>query len=96
MEVTPQLVDTLAALGRLQLNTSAKLALCNDMQQLIGFFEQLQQLDTTGIEPLMHLSAEINRYRSDEAGAHLQREAALAQARQHDAQFFMVPKVIKK
>lgn len=96
MEVTPQLVDALAALGRLQLNTPAKDALCNDMQQLIGFFEQLQQLDTTGVEPLTHLSTEINRYRSDATGAHLQREAALTQARQHDAAFFMVPKVIKK
>lgn len=96
MEVTAQLVDELAALGRLQPDAAAKDALCNDMQQLIGFFEQLQQLDTTGVEPLLHLSAEINRYRNDVTAPQLLREAALAQARLHDAQFFMVPKVIKK
>lgn len=96
MEVTPQLVDELAALGRLQLDPEAKAALCNDMQQLISFFEQLQQLDTTGVEPLIHLSAEINRYRSDAVGPQMPLQTALAQAHLHDAQFFKVPKVIKK
>jgi len=60
MEVNIELIDKLSHLARLEIKPEEKDRLRNDMQQMIGFIEKLQELDTTGIEPLMHLTEEIN------------------------------------
>ena len=57
--------------------------------------EQLNEVDTTGVEPLTHISHETNILRDDKVGNHLLREQALANAPQHNEQFFEVPKVLE-
>ncbi|NCU03678.1 MAG: aspartyl/glutamyl-tRNA amidotransferase subunit C, partial [Chitinophagaceae bacterium] len=49
-----------------------------------------------GIEPLMHLTEEINVLRADELKGSVTREAGLENASGHSDKFFLVPKVIKK
>jgi len=66
------------------------------MQQMIGFIEKLQELDTSGIDPLMHLTEEMNVLRQDEVKGSVSREEALQNAALKNESFFMVPKVIKK
>jgi len=58
--------------------------------------EKLNELDTTGVEPLLHMSDEINVLRQDEIKGSISREDALKNAPLHDEQFFKVPKVIRK
>jgi aspartyl-tRNA(Asn)/glutamyl-tRNA(Gln) amidotransferase subunit C len=53
-------------------------------------------LDTTGVEPLMHMSDEVNVLREDIVGPMLGEEEALKNAPHHDDHYFKVPKVIKK
>ncbi len=96
MEVTPELVDKLAQLARLEIKPDEKEKLLKDMQQMIGFIEKLNELDTTGIEPLVHLTTEINILRNDEVKTTATREEALQNAGLKNEAFFMVPKVIKK
>lgn len=48
-----------------------------DMQDLVGFVEKLNELDTTGTEPLMHMGDSINVLRSDEVKGSIDRTAAL-------------------
>lgn len=96
MEVNIELIDKLSNLARLEIKPEEKERLRNDMQQMIGFIEKLQELDTTGIEPLMHLTEEINVLRQDEVKGSVSREEALLNAALKNDSFFMVPKVIKK
>jgi aspartyl-tRNA(Asn)/glutamyl-tRNA(Gln) amidotransferase subunit C len=96
MEVTPQLIEKLGNLARLDIKPGEKEALRNDMQQMIGFIEKLNELDTAGIEPLIHLTEEINVLREDEIKGSVNREEALSNAALKNDSFFMVPKVIKK
>ena len=63
---------------------------------MIAFVEKLNELDTTGVEPLLHMSDEINVLRQDEIKGSISREDALKNAPLHDEQFFKVPKVIRK
>ena len=63
---------------------------------MIGFIDKLNELDTTGVEPLLHMSDNINVFRDDEVAGMISREEALKNAPMHDEQFFKVPKVIKK
>jgi aspartyl-tRNA(Asn)/glutamyl-tRNA(Gln) amidotransferase subunit C len=96
MEVNDQLVDKLAHLSRLQYPEAEKAGIKNDLQRMIGFVEKLNELDLSGVEPLLHMSGEVNVLREDEIRGSISREEALKNAPLHDEQFFKVPKVIKK
>ncbi len=96
MEVNHALIDKLSLLARLDIKPTEKEKLRTDLQQMIGFIEKLQELDTTGIEPLMHLTEEINVLRADEVKGSVTIEEALQNAQLKKDRFFMVPKVIKK
>jgi aspartyl-tRNA(Asn)/glutamyl-tRNA(Gln) amidotransferase subunit C len=63
---------------------------------MIGFVEKLNELDLDNVQPLLHMSGEVNVLRADEVKGSVSREEALRNAPDHDEQFFKVPKVIKK
>lgn len=96
MEVNDALVDKLAHLARLKFNVIEKEDIKNDLQKMIAFVEKLNELDTTGVEPLLHMTDEVNILRDDEVKGSISREEALKNAPMHDEQFFKVPKVIRK
>lgn len=96
MEVNDALVDKLANLARLTFDDAEKAAIKNDLQNMIQFVDKLNELDTTGVEPLLHLSEQVNILRADEVKGSISREKALQNAAVHDDQFFKVPKVIKR
>ncbi|HOZ68438.1 MAG TPA: Asp-tRNA(Asn)/Glu-tRNA(Gln) amidotransferase subunit GatC [Chitinophagaceae bacterium] len=96
MEVNDPLVEKLAHLSRLQFTDTEKAGIKKDLQRMIGFVEKLNELNLEGVEPLLHMSPEVNVLREDEIRGSVSREAALRNAPLHDEQFFKVPKVIKK
>lgn len=96
MEVTDAMIEKLAHLARLKFNDAEKEEIKNDLQRMIAFVEKLNELDLKDVEPLMHMSDEVNVLREDEIRGSVSREEALRNAPLHDEQFFKVPKVIKK
>jgi aspartyl-tRNA(Asn)/glutamyl-tRNA(Gln) amidotransferase subunit C len=96
MEVNDALVDKLANLAKLKFNALEKEEIKNDLQKMIAFVEKLNELDTTGVEPLLHMTNDVNVLRDDEIRGSISREDALKNAAVHDEQFFKVPKVIRK
>ena len=96
MQVDDVLIDKLSRLAMLQFNDEEGEQIKKDLQQMIGFVDKLKELDTTGIEPLLHMSNETNVLRDDAPGEMLTQQQALQNAPVHDDKFFKVPKVIKK
>ncbi len=96
MEVTPQLIDNLANLSRLRFTEEEKADIKNDLQRMIAFVEKLQEVDTTGTEPLLHMTDAIDAFREDEVKGSMQKATALANAPGAGSDYFRVPKVIKK
>ena len=96
MEVNDELINNLAKLARLEFNDAERDDIKNDLQKMIAFIDKLNELDTTGVEPLLHMSENVNVLREDEVKGRISREEALKNAPMHDEQFFKVPKVIKK
>ena len=96
MEVNDELVNNIAKLARLEFKDDEKEEIKLDMQKMIAFIEKLNELDTTGVEPLLHISENVNVLREDEVKGSITREEAFLNAPNHDEQFFKVPKVIKK
>jgi aspartyl-tRNA(Asn)/glutamyl-tRNA(Gln) amidotransferase subunit C len=96
MEVNDALVEKLANLARLQFNDIEKENIRKDLQRMIQFVEKLNEVDTTGVEPLLHMSEEVNVLRDDKVEGSISRAEGLQNAPVHDGEFFKVPKVIKR
>ena len=96
MEVNDALVDKLANLARLQFDDTEKSGIKNDLQRMIQFVEKLNEVDTEGIEPLMHISNQYDVFRKDEVVGNFSVHEALSNANNKNEQFFLVPKVINK
>lgn len=90
------MVEKVAHLARLKFDDSEKEAIKKDLQRMIEFADKLNELNLDGVEPLLHMSEEVNVLREDEIKGSISREDALKNAPEHDGEFFKVPKVIKK
>lgn len=96
MTVTTEMIDNLAKLARLQFSGEEKEELKHDLEQMIGFIDKLNELDTENVEPLLHMSPRMNVLREDVVQGSVSREEALLNAPEKNETFFLVPKVIKK
>lgn len=94
MEITPEALDKIAHLARLQVAPQDCEQLLASLNKTIAWVNQLSKVDTTGVEPLTHMTHEVNRLRADHIEQPLSHEQALSQAPVHDNDYFRVPKVI--
>ena len=96
MEVTEQMIQHLANLSRLSFSEEETKEYKEDLQGMIAFVEKLQEVDTTGVEPLQHMGDAVNMLREDVIQGSIDRAEALKNSPVKDDTFFKVPKVIKK
>ena len=96
MEITPQLIDKLAELSKLEFDAAAREEIMRDLKEMIAFVEKLKEVETMGVEPLIHLSETENRLRPDVVSTEITKQEALQNAPLHDDNHIKVPKVIKK
>lgn len=96
MEVNDELIDQLSHLARLSFEPAEKEDIKKDLQKMIAFIEKLNEIDTTGVEPLLFMTNEVNVLREDEVKGSISREEGLLNAPQKNDRFFKVPKVIRK
>ena len=96
MAVTIPEVEKIAQLAKLKFSEEEKIKLQKDMNQVLGYIEQLNELDLTGVEPLENINETENIMREDEVKVWLSTEDALKNAPSKTQKFFKVPKVIEK
>ncbi len=97
-------VEHVAALASLALTPEEVSRLGQDLRGVLGYVAELQELDTTGVLPLLHVSelyppsakAGEAALRADEPQASLARELVMRGAPATDGAFFKVPKVIER
>jgi aspartyl-tRNA(Asn)/glutamyl-tRNA(Gln) amidotransferase subunit C len=95
MKIDRELLDKIAHLSRLEFDEKDAGKMIEDMTNIVNWVEKLNEVDTTGVEPLTTMSHEINALREDEVKAHLPHNEALKNAPKKDAEYFRVPKVIE-
>jgi len=96
MQVDDALIDKLSRLAMLQFTDEERQEIKSDLEKMIGFVDKLKELDTTGVEPLLHMSDNTDILRDDIPGKMVSRNEALQNSPLHDDEYFKVPKVIKK
>lgn len=96
MKLDLQTVEKLAELAKLEFTEEEKAELLNDLNRILEFMDKLNELDTTGVEPLVYMNDEVNVLRADEVIQELTHEEALLNAPKKDSDYFRVPKVLEK
>lgn len=94
MKISPQQVQKVGELARLQLSADETVALAEQLSRLVAHFEQLDELDTRGVEPTSHVLPLTCPGRADVTLPALGRELVLSRAPLHEDGFFVVPKII--
>ncbi|MBK8557708.1 MAG: Asp-tRNA(Asn)/Glu-tRNA(Gln) amidotransferase subunit GatC [Lewinellaceae bacterium] len=94
MEVNKVLISKLEKLARLQLEDTERERLQTDLGKMLDLVEQLRELPTDGVAPLIYLNAQQNVFREDLPIPSSPVQQALRNAPDHDDQYFRVPKVI--
>jgi aspartyl-tRNA(Asn)/glutamyl-tRNA(Gln) amidotransferase subunit C len=79
----------------LSLAADEKAEMIKDMSKILSFMDKLNEIDTTGVEPLVYMTNEVNILREDEVKQVITTEEALQNAPEHDQSYFLVAKVIK-
>lgn len=87
-------VEYVAALAQLSLDDAAKARMLGDLGNILGYIEKLNELDTAGVEPMMHVLDLANVYREDVVGPSLDRTLALKNAPNTDGEYFLVPRIL--
>lgn len=96
MEITPKKIDELAHLARLEFDTEQKIKIKSDLERIVGFFDKLSEVDTSGVEPLIYMSDRQNNLREDVVKEEINQKQALKNAPGKDSDYFKVPKFINK
>lgn len=95
MKITRTEVEHVARLARLALSEDELQALTGQLDAILGYVEQLNNLDTDGIEPTAHAVPMENAFREDVARPSLPVDLALQNAPAATDGCFRVPKVIE-
>ena len=94
MSVSKKDVKYIADLARLEFTEQETELLAEDMNDILGYMEQLSELDTEDVEPLSHVIELGQNLREDEEKTPLDHDEALKNAPDADSDYFRVPKVI--
>jgi aspartyl-tRNA(Asn)/glutamyl-tRNA(Gln) amidotransferase subunit C len=92
--LTPEQVRHVATLARLALPEEKLQKYAGQLESILGYVDQLAQVDTAGVEPMAHALPVHNVFRDDEVAPSLPLEQVLQNAPATDGPFFKVPKVI--
>ena len=100
MSVDTATVRKVANLARIAIDDAAAERLVPELNNILAWIEQLEEVDTAGVEPMTAVIANRLRLRDDVADADPltgggRRAAVLANAPQAEHGFFTVPKVIE-
>jgi aspartyl-tRNA(Asn)/glutamyl-tRNA(Gln) amidotransferase subunit C len=88
-------VAKVAILARLRLSPEELETFTGQLNSIVDYVAQLQELDTTGVEPLAHGIELRNVFRDDVRGPALELEQALANAPKRNRENFLVPAVLE-
>ena len=95
MALTPDDIKSIAHLARLGIDENSLAPLAADLSTMLNLVEQLQAVDTTGVEPMAHPANSRLLLRDDEVSETNLRETLQAPAAVTQDGYFLVPRVIE-
>ncbi len=96
MKVTDRDVQYVSELANLELTEDEQRRMLRDMNAILEHVDKLNELDTTGVEPMAQVRTSNEALREDAVRPSLDRNVVMKGAPKTDGSFFKVPKVIEK
>ena len=88
-------LEHVVLLARLKLTESEKELFPGQVDSIINYMDQLNELDTTNVEPTAHILPLRNVFREDNTAVSLPQDKAMQNAPERDGSFYRVPKIIE-
>ncbi|MCM2395639.1 Asp-tRNA(Asn)/Glu-tRNA(Gln) amidotransferase subunit GatC [Rhizobium sp. S95] len=95
MSVDLKTVKRVAHLARIALNEEEAQRMMGELNGILGFVEQLSEVDVTGIEPMTSVTPMAMKKRADVVTDGNKADDIVANAPETDRNFFLVPKVVE-
>lgn len=96
MAITTQDVRHLGRLANIALGDDELPRYASELEAIVAYVQQLQAVDTTGVEPIANVAGLVNVVRADVPGTLLTQEQVLANAPQKNDVAILVPKVVER
>ena len=93
--ITDEIIDEVSILAKLELEGETRENAKKDMARMLDYVDKLNELDTTGIEPMSHIFSVDNVFREDEVTNTDEHEKTLANAPGEKNQMFKVPRTVE-
>jgi len=94
MSISRADVEKVALLARLQLTDEELSKMTAELTHIVGYVDQLGEVNTDGVQPMAHAIELTNIFRNDAVAESLPRDEALANAPHHDERGYLVPAVL--
>ncbi|GIL37855.1 Asp-tRNA(Asn)/Glu-tRNA(Gln) amidotransferase subunit GatC [Roseiterribacter gracilis] len=95
MSLDNSTVAKIARLARIRVGADEQPHLASELNHVLGWIEQLSEVDTKGVEPMTSVAPMTQRLRPDQVALENDRDAVLANAPESVAGFYVVPKVVE-
>jgi aspartyl-tRNA(Asn)/glutamyl-tRNA(Gln) amidotransferase subunit C len=96
MSLTPQQIQSIAQLARLELTPEQVAAYATSLSNILEMVGQLEAADTTEVTPMAHpLTGQVQRLRPDAVTSGNERDLYQRNAPQVEAGLYLVPRVIE-
>lgn len=94
-EISDEMMESLSILAKLEFSEAEKETAKKEIAVMLQYVDKLNELDTTGVEPMSHLFPIYNVFREDIVTNEDRREEMLANAPQVKDGSFQVPKTVE-
>ena len=93
MKIDQETLHKIAHLARLEIKPEEEPEMLKKLEGVLNWMEQLNEIDTENVQPLTHMTQELNAFREDKPKILITRDEGLANAPKQDGKYFRVSKV---
>jgi aspartyl-tRNA(Asn)/glutamyl-tRNA(Gln) amidotransferase subunit C len=94
MKISPEKAMGIAALARLEISQEQAVTLAAQMDDILGYMDKLNELDTSSVEPMYTPVDHVSVLRPDETRKDFPREDILRNAPENNGEYFVVPRIV--
>jgi aspartyl-tRNA(Asn)/glutamyl-tRNA(Gln) amidotransferase subunit C len=94
MKISPEKALAIATLARLEISPEQAAGLSVQMDDILGYMDKLNELDTSSVEPMYTPVEQPGFLREDEVRKDFERTEILRNAPETDGEYFIVPRIV--
>lgn len=95
MSIDNSTVKKVAKLARIEINEEEETTLITELNNILGWVDELKQVNTDSVEPMLSVFNESMQMREDKAESNFDNNQILVNSPESNAGFFVVPKVVE-